>query len=201
MDVAPFRIGRTEVCNVDYGAFLAARGNNRCGSGFCVDASVQELRLDAEGGWRAEAGWEERPVVEVTWAGADAYCRAMGGTLPTVKQWQRAARGDDRRTYPWGNQPPDCERALFGPCEGVPRPVGEGSAGASACGALHMGGNVWEWLQPGPEARPGEAPIAGGGVGSPAQTLRVSHRSTEEVERTHHYLGFRCVWPPEAEHQ
>jgi formylglycine-generating enzyme required for sulfatase activity len=63
--------------------------------------------LTVEGGRVAvPAGEERRPIVDVSWFGAEAYARYHGKTLPSEAQWERAARGDDRRRYPWGDNLP-----------------------------------------------------------------------------------------------
>ena len=84
-------------------------------------------------------------VTFVTWEQATAFCAWAERRLPTEAEWERAARGDDGRIYPWGNAPPDCALAnLFG-CGDAVQPVGGHPAGASPYGALDMAGNVMEW--------------------------------------------------------
>jgi len=108
------------------------------------------------------------PVNCVDWTLADAYCRAQGRRLPSEAEWELAARGQDGRTYPWGDEPPspsllnacgsECTRwgakhrtALDAMYEGddgfaATAPVGSFPKGASRYGVLDIVGNVWEWV-------------------------------------------------------
>ncbi|MBN1964308.1 MAG: SUMF1/EgtB/PvdO family nonheme iron enzyme [Anaerolineae bacterium] len=88
----------------------------------------------------------KHPVVNVTWHQAAAYAEWLGGVLPTEAQWEYAARGSDGRLYPWGDDEPNCERAVLTGCSDFAEPVGRHESGASWVGALDMGGNVWEWV-------------------------------------------------------
>lgn len=94
----------------------------------------------------------------IDWFRAHAYCQWANKRLPTSQEWERAARGDVGFTYPWGEDPLDCDRAhqgrgqIFDSCldhDGLPnRPIEVGSyvGGVSPYGLFDTLGNVKEWV-------------------------------------------------------
>ncbi len=90
--------------------------------------------------------FKDYPVVHVTWGQASAYCAWAERRLPTEAEWERAARGDDFRNYPWGDEPPNEIYANFDRLINDTSRVGSYAVGASPFGALDMAGNVWEWV-------------------------------------------------------
>ena len=148
------------------------------------------------------------PVLIYTPDEAAMYCRCVGRRLPTEAEFSRASRGDDARTYPWGDQL-DCEHASYFGCTTDTTDVRTPHAGASAFGALNLAGNVWEWVSDwysddyyaqSPASNP-TGPLLGafkvwrgGGFSGLLRDLRVTSRASGSAR---HYfdgqMGFRCA--------
>jgi formylglycine-generating enzyme required for sulfatase activity len=129
-----------------FAVFLNDMGNQVEGRATWLDAAADQVLLyENNGEWQPKSGFDDYPVVEVTWFGARAYCLWAGRRLPTEAEWEKAARGTDGRIYPWGGDI-DCEKAHYANCNGGISPVDSHPAGASPYGVLGLSGNVWEWI-------------------------------------------------------
>ena len=164
------------------------------------------------------------PVAFVSWPDAIAYCRWLGATLtssastppriaqalrdgwqvtlPTEAQWEKAARGTDRRRFPWGSEPRR-DRANFGG-------TGTVIAGSLACpecsfGLPDMAGNVWKWTRSPYQAYPYDPAddptgldkdalwvMRGGGFADGPQLIRTTTGAAEPAARRP-FIGFGLV--------
>ena len=213
-----FYIDRFEVSNDQYAAFLNDIGRNEDEEGHLLfDIFDADAQIHYDERYAPIPGTEQRPVAEVSWYGARAYCTWAGLQLPTEAMWEKAARGTDGRIYPWGNSI-DRSRANYGPegcCRGDDSdgffdsaPVGSYQRGISPYGAYDMGGNVWEWVMDwygeeyyaqSPERDP-QGPDAGisrvlrgGSMSSDPYRLRTTDRSGLPPSATYIIVGFRCA--------
>jgi formylglycine-generating enzyme required for sulfatase activity len=97
--------------------------------------------------WDQQLQYPNRPVVNVAWEEAAAYCSWAKCRLPTEAEWERAARGVEGRPFPWGTARPNANRANFDETGiGSPTPVGLFPLGSTPEGVEDLAGNVWEWV-------------------------------------------------------
>ncbi|MFC1707283.1 SUMF1/EgtB/PvdO family nonheme iron enzyme [Planctomycetota bacterium] len=150
-----YYVGRYETTVGQFKRFVEATGYQteaETGDGMHVwTGSDWEKRAGSS--WRTPGFGQNdsHPVVGVTWNDAKAFCDWAELSLPTEAQWEKAARGTDGRTYPWGDEKPTQDRCVWDehPRYGKqsPAPVGEHPRGISPYGAHDMAGNVWEWCK------------------------------------------------------
>jgi len=185
----------------------------------CVAAHVCKEPSDT---YRYNAfGYTDHPVVYVDWNQAKAYCEWRGARLPTEAEWEKAARGTDGRTYPWG-EGISCDRANYydslhgrfcvGDSVGYPgdtTPVGSYESGVSPYGIYDLAGNVWEWVADwysesyypsSPASNPvgpdsGEDRVVRGGASNTdrVDSLGTANRNKNDPDFSHISFGFRCA--------
>lgn len=185
-----FQIGRYEVTNRQYSQCVKA--------GICVGNSIGEEK-------------SLYPVANVSWYDAATYCKWASGRLPTEAEWEKAARGVDERTYPWGEMA-DCSLANINlddaneTCVNGTTPVGSYNEGISPYKVYDMAGNVWEWTssfyQPYPynstDGREelgiiGLRVLRGGSWYQDENKARVSYRFQLDPSVIYLDAGFRCA--------
>ncbi|MFO7680142.1 MAG: SUMF1/EgtB/PvdO family nonheme iron enzyme, partial [Chloroflexota bacterium] len=221
----PFFMDQYEVSVAQYAAFLNRLGSykNACLEKDCVhprfEAGFTSYLLEEDQGngkllYIPLTGFANFPINHVSWYGAQAYCQAMGGRLPTEAEWEYAARGSDGRIYPWGNQAPNENLAVFNSDSYEKlKPVNALPAGSSPFNILGMAGSMWEWTNDwydedyysiSPDANP-TGPETGlmkairGGAwpnNNLADRVRAANRSNFTPDFISATVGFRCVQDP-----
>jgi formylglycine-generating enzyme required for sulfatase activity len=116
----------------------------------CVDAGVCQQPNETSSATRSDyygnPEFDGYPVIYVDWDMAATYCEVWRGShLPTEAQWEKAARGSDGRSYPWG-EGIDASLANYHYAVGDTTAVGTYEVSQSPYGVYDMSGNVWEWV-------------------------------------------------------
>lgn len=204
----PFWIDRYEVTNEQYAAFLNDSSYQHEDIPMWLNAEDMDVRIhqhDEE--WAVADEHKNHPAIELTWSGADDFCRSQGGRLPTEAEWEYAARGPDALVYPWGNpfRPPFV--VYMGRAGGQTAAVDSTAGGASWVGAYHLSGNVREWVAdwyggydaeerknpPGPDSGDRRVYRGGSYVDGLETNLRAARRDGLSPDQALSCLGFRCA--------
>ncbi|HET9961066.1 MAG TPA: formylglycine-generating enzyme family protein [Nitrospiraceae bacterium] len=194
--LAAFAIDRYEVTVAEFAEFMAAQ-------------AVEPPFKWAEA---RKANHRDKPVAGVDWFDARDYCRWRGKRLPTEAEWEKAARGTDGRTYPWGEDRPTKAHTNAGQMkwtgyDSLAR-VGRYERGQSPYGVHDMAGSLWEWVADwyeqtyyssspdvnpiGPSAGPLRV-LRGGAWNNDARTIRSANRAAYAPDARRNDVGFRCA--------
>jgi len=208
--LSSYWIDKYEVTSSSFAKFLNENKNEATRFIEVTSSVTVEIENDV---YRARKGLDNYPVNRVSWFGADAYCRWKGKRLPTEAEWEKAARGDDQRIFPWGNDFPDNSRVTFRRKFKekefhVMEPVDSMPQGISPYGVHHMAGNVWEWVSDwfdavayqeenridpiGPETGISKV-LRGGNWYYKAYYMRTTYRFNEKPGTFKIWQGFRCT--------
>ncbi|NNJ11959.1 SUMF1/EgtB/PvdO family nonheme iron enzyme [Chloroflexales bacterium ZM16-3] len=231
----PCKIARFPVTNADYARFVAADGYAEQhwwtpeGWTFLQPGGHpyddQEQIITCPRLWNSlRYNSPIQPVVGVSWYEAAAYCIWLTEQghqdgwlpvqdeirLPTSLEWERAARHTDQRRHPWGDDPPQPERANYDQTGiNLPSPVGCFSAGAAVCGAEDLAGNVLEWMAT-PNDRPEQNTpekdftrrdrvlLSGSAFWQEIEQLCCGSRVRDDPDNRNDYWSFRVLWSPRS---
>lgn len=205
-----FEIDKYEVTALHYLKFVLETGRN----------PLVDWRYD---GGNFQESMAHHPVMHVNWFEAEAFCSWAGKRLPTEAEWEKAARGEDGRLYPWGNQSAGLSRANFGR-SGLSGPVRDRPErlllyppiisvekyenGASPYGVYQMIGNVAEWVadwydpeyyraatdrNPQGPEKGTHKAFRGAGWIDSTTTVRAAQRNGTDPHAAMNWLGFRCA--------
>ena len=159
--VETFMIDKYEVSAGEFAGFLNSAGNqddryftHDVYSTIIGASSVEGKTIETKKNpqfYVSRDGYENFPANNVSWIGAFSYCQWKGKRLPTEAEWEKAARGNDQRIYPWGNSVPNDSKAGYNQKWSekglnVMVPVNALPDGASYYHVFNMAGNVWEWV-------------------------------------------------------
>jgi iron(II)-dependent oxidoreductase len=228
VDVAPFFIDAAPVSNGEYLAFIEAGGYDEPrfwsegGWAWRLEAGLSApefWRADGAGSWSLLRYGQQidvpaaEPVQHVCYYEADAYARFAGKRLPTEAEWEKAASWTPdgrKRIHPWGDGAAEPLRANLGQRHFGPAPIGAYPDGASAYGAEHLLGDVWEWTSSDFTPYPGFTSfpykeysqvfygsdykvLRGGSWATHPVAIRTTFRNWDFPIRRQIFSGFRCA--------
>ena len=176
----------------------------------CVDAGNCEPTGTTAGCNSVASERSDHPINCVNWTQADTYCLWSQKRLPTEAEWERAAKGDGRRPFPWGHEAPRHDLLNFNNNVGSTTRVGSYPLGTSPFGLHDISGNVQEWTgdfyaadyyTDSPTSNPqgpteGVLRVVRGAswkLGIPQEVLTTTVRFAFVPSTRDHSLGFRCA--------
>jgi formylglycine-generating enzyme required for sulfatase activity len=186
--VITYHIGRYPITNEQYARFLA--DNSTYPVPYLDEVWAEPYNWHRQLRTYPE-GKANHPVVLVSQEDALAYCQWAGVRLPTEVEWEKAARGEDGRMYPWGNEFSSERANVRESGVGSTTPVGVYPDGASPFGLLDCAGNVWEWTTE--QTSSDQIIICGGSWNFYAQDARCFARDQSNPDYRSNRIGFRVV--------
>jgi formylglycine-generating enzyme required for sulfatase activity len=192
--IAPFLLARTELTYAQFAPFLHATGYN--GSEHPSSKGSEPFLADWHGATTPPPDRATYPVCYLNVHHARAFCdwatRTTGRRvrLPSDAEWELAARGPERRTFPWGMEwdPTRCNSAGAEDGFAEAAPVGSFANGATPEGVFDLAGNIWEWTA--------EGHLRGGPWCLGAHVMESAVIAREDPERADDKFGFRVVVEP-----
>ncbi|MFZ4462719.1 MAG: formylglycine-generating enzyme family protein [Bacteroidales bacterium] len=227
--LSDFKISKFEITNAQFAEFL--NDNNIGISGINVNGNYPSQILVTESSWNWDwglhytgglwlpaEGYQNHPVINISWYGAAEFAKHCGGRLPTEAEWEFACRANTntafntgnclskaQSNYNWANPYSTCNNENSTYSNGT---QAVGSCAPNALGLFDMHGNVWEWCSDyfgmypsdaqtnpsGPESGDGRI-VRGGGYSSDASSCRSATRGYNPPEVKYISIGFRIVFP------
>jgi sulfatase modifying factor 1 len=199
-----FYMDKYEITNGRYLAFVKATDHR-------VPQNPRNATRNLWEGVAIPESLADRPVVNVDWSDAEAYCKWAGRRLPTEAEWEKAAKGNNDWRFPWGNVEPTPKHLNYNQRwigEKTLMPVGSYEAGRSPYGVYDMAGNVWEWVNDwydaryyeksaaknpkGPETGKGKV-LRSSGWQVETPLVRIFTRVESDATVRNESTGFRCA--------
>lgn len=150
-------------------------------------------------------GSDDLPVTGVTWKQAADYAQAIRKRLPTEKEWEKAARGNEGLQYPWGEKFEEayCNAEASVGSSKLKR-IGSFREGVSPFGCMDMAGNAYEWTNDWYGKYEGNTDInttygqvfkvlRGGSYLSSSYEVRGPKRHYDKPDNAREDYGFRCA--------
>ncbi len=207
--VKDFYMDKYEVTNAQFCKFLNEKGNQTEGGAEWLDIKDEQCKIVKQGSkYGPVSGYDNHPVIEVSWYGANAYANWAGKRLPTEAEWEYAARGGNKsKGYTYSGSNDVGSVAWYdGNSGNKTHPVG--TKQSNELGLYDMSGNVWEWCadwyasdyysnspyeNPTGPASGDYRVLRGGSWDNDAYRARCANRGDYYPHHSFSTVGFRCV--------